>query len=39
MHKARAYDLKRETKTKCRKHKFLKVIERKHKINLKFLDL
>jgi hypothetical protein len=39
MHKAQAYDLKREAKTKCRKHGFLKVIERKHKINPKFLDL
>jgi len=27
MHKAQAYDLKRETKTKRRKHGFFKVIE------------
>jgi len=35
MHKAQAYDLKRETKTKRRKHGFFKVIEWKHKINIK----
>lgn len=34
MHKAQAYDLKRETKSKCRKDGFLKLIKWKHKINL-----